>query len=172
MSDDARPRSTDSAWFAERLRERVYVGFTVLAVLLALSAHADELAPQAAALTLAITVAGVLLAGFAADLVAHTVAHSAAPRGPELRQMVRTAGGAVLSAVTPLVLIGLSALGVMPLPLALNIAQFVILITFGVIALIALRHVQLPLWQRALLVAALMAVGLVAVLLELLAHLL
>ena len=45
MSDDARPRSTDSAWFAERLRERVYVGFTVLAVLLALSAHADELAP-------------------------------------------------------------------------------------------------------------------------------
>lgn len=158
--------------FAERLRERVYVGFTALAVLLALSAHAHETAPAAAAKTLFITVLGVLLAGFGADLVAYVVAHSAVPRWAEVRQMVRVGLGGLASVALPLVLIGLAGLGVMPLPRALAVSQLVLLVTFGVIALVALRRVRIPLWQRILLIAALMAVCALAVLLEYAAHLL
>ena len=171
MSESTGSGRNETVWYGERLRERVYVGFTVLAVLLALSAHADDVDPGIAALTLFITVAGVLLAGFGADLIAHTVAHEAVPGRAELRQMLRVATGALLSVVVPLILIGLAGLGVFRLGRALAISQIVILVTFGVIAVIALRRVHLPLWQRAVLVAALIAVGLFAVTLEYLAHL-
>lgn len=172
MEDPADTGRNDSAWYTARLRERVYVGFTVLAVLLALSAHAHETDHVVAALTLFITVAGVLLAGLGADLIAHTVAHSAVPGRAEIGQMARVAGGGLISVVVPLVLIGLSGLGVIRLNVALTISQIVILVTFGVIAVIALYRVHLPLWQRAVLVAALVAVGVFAVVLELVAHLL
>lgn len=172
----AQPAATtdpkEAELYAGRLRERVYVGFTALAVLFALSTHAHEIAPGQAALTLFVTVLGVLLAGLAADLIAHTVAHSAVPDGNEVRQMVRVATGGLISVAVPLILIGLAGLRVLSLDRALAVAQVVLVITFGLIALIALRRVTLPLWQRTLLVAALMAVGLLAVILELAAHLL
>ena len=170
MSDRAEAEEPER--YAERLRERVYVGFTALAVLLALSTHAHDLAPAAAATTLFITVLGVLLAGFGADLVAYVVAHSAVPGWAEVRQMVRVALGGLTSVAVPLVLIGLAGLGVMRLPRALAVSQVVLLVTFGVIGLVALRRVRLPLWQRAALIAALIAVGVLAVLLEYAAHLL
>ncbi|WP_460809913.1 hypothetical protein [Microlunatus endophyticus] len=148
------------------------MGFTVLAVLLALSIHAEQTAPGMAALTLFITVLGILLAGLGADLIAYTVAHAAVPDRREVGQMIRVAGGALLSVVVPMILIGLSGLGVIRLARALTISQIVIMVTLGVIALIALRRVPLPLWQRAALVATLMAIGAFAVVLELVAHLL
>ncbi|AYG02322.1 hypothetical protein [Gryllotalpicola protaetiae] len=172
MAEPAETGTERNESYAERLRERVYVGFTALAVLLALSSHAHELSAGAAALTLFITVAGVLLAGLGADLIAYTVAHSAVPGRSELRQFLRVARGGLASVAVPLVLIGLAGLGVMRLPRALAISQVVLLVTFGVIALVALRRVRLPLWQRILLVAVLMAVGAFAVVLELVAHLL
>lgn len=162
----------DSALYGERLRERIYVGFTALAVLLALSVHADDADAGQAALTLAVTVVGVAIAGLGADLIAHTVAHSAMPGPEEIWQMVRVAAGALLSIVLPLVLIGLSALGLLRLGVALTISEYVLLVTFGVIALVALRRVEVRLWQRVLLVTVMMAIGLFAVVLELLAHLL
>ena len=46
---------------AASLKERVYISFTSLAVVLALRSHADETTPAAAAVTLSIVVVGSLL---------------------------------------------------------------------------------------------------------------
>lgn len=156
---------------AERLKERVYVTFTALAVLMALSMHADTETPGRAALTLFITVLGVLLASFCADLVAHTVVHQHLPGRVDLRHMIKVGTGALGAVTLPLLLIGAAGLGLFGLPAALKVGQVVLIVTLGALAFIALRRVQLPLVQRVLLVAALAAVGTLAVALELVAHL-
>lgn len=162
---------TELEQHAERLKERVYVTFTSLAVLMALSSHAHEETPGKAALTLFITVAGVLLASFCADLVAHTVVHQGLPHRDELRHLLRVTGGALSAVTVPLLLIAAAGLGWMHLTTALRAGQIVLVVTLGLLAWIALRRVRLPLWQRLLLIGVLTAIGVAAVALELLAHL-
>jgi hypothetical protein len=64
---------------AASLKERVYISFTSLAVVLALRSHADETTPAAAAVTLSIVVVGSLLGIFVADLLSHLTVHSRLP---------------------------------------------------------------------------------------------
>ena len=78
---------------AEVLKERIYVTFTSLAVVMALSSHADELTPGSAAVTLLIAVVGTLLAVFVADLVAHIAVHTALPDRAELAHMISVSTG-------------------------------------------------------------------------------
>ena len=73
---------------AEVLKERIYITFTSLAVVMALSAHADELTPGGAAVTLLIAVVGTLLAVFVADLVAYIAVHATVPDRAELGHMI------------------------------------------------------------------------------------
>ena len=162
---------TELEQHAERLKERVYVTFTALAVLIALGTHAHEETPGKAALTLFITVAGVLMASFCADLVAHTVVHQGLPHRAELRHLLRVTGGALSAVTVPLLLIGAAGLGWMHLDAALRVGQIVLVVTLGLLAWIALRRVKLPLWQRLLMVVALIAIGALAVGLEIAAHL-
>ncbi len=61
---------------AEVLKERIYITFTSLAVVLALSSHVDEVTARGAAVTLMIAVVGTLLAVFVADLVAYIAIHT------------------------------------------------------------------------------------------------
>src|SRR3954464_13732562 len=86
VSEDAESR-------AEALKERVYLTFTALAVVLALRAHAQSVAE--AALTLLIAVLGTLLGVFLADRVAHIAVHAVLPTGPQLRHMLRISLGAI-----------------------------------------------------------------------------
>src|SRR4051812_50082596 len=83
---------------AERLRERIYVTFTSLAVVLTLRAHVEELSAGRAALTLVIVVSGTLLAVLVADFVSHLMVHEKLPSEREFRHMlagvVGPAGGA------------------------------------------------------------------------------
>ena len=72
---------------AERLKERVYITFTALAVVLALQSHAESAAR--ATVTLLIAVVGTLLAVFVADIVSHLAVHAALPTSRELRHMLR-----------------------------------------------------------------------------------
>lgn len=155
---------------AQKLRERVYVTFTALAVIMALDAHSEHLEPKTAVLTLFVSVVGILLAGFGADLVAHTVVHSAPPGRAELRHLLGVATGGLAAVATPLLLLCLAWAGVMPVQAALTAGRWVLVVTMGILAYIALRTVKIPMLQRLLLIVVLVAIGVGAVALELFAH--
>lgn len=105
----------------ERLKERIYASLTLLAVLvgLAQSGHPSHLG---AAASVAVTALGLWLATVVADLQAHPVAHGRGPQVTEIRHMLFVSSPLLTSAVGPLLLIGLSALGALHLSTALWIA--------------------------------------------------
>ncbi|MFP5020773.1 hypothetical protein [Pseudonocardia phyllosphaerae] len=102
---------------AARLKERIYAGLTVMAVL---AGHALSHAPshRATALTVIGTSLGLWLATVAAEQQAHRVVHGSSSRSEVLRQFYVTSP-LLTAAIAPLVLITLSALGAFPLEGAL-----------------------------------------------------
>ncbi|UFS57998.1 hypothetical protein [Subtercola endophyticus] len=153
---------------ASQLKERVYVTFTALAVLIALAQETES--PGAAALVLLVTTCGVLLAGLVADIISHTAVHSKLPSRHELGHMIATSVSALAAIAVPMILFGLAALEIIHVDAALRAGQIVLAISLGVIALGALRRAGLTWWRRLLLAGILTAVGIAAIVLEYLAH--
>ncbi|MFE9559981.1 hypothetical protein ACFYM0_02580 [Streptomyces sp. NPDC006487] len=117
MKEDALDAvSTETA--AAQLKERLYATITMISVVIGLagSGHVDVLGAVATVTTAS---AGLWLAALVADQQAHRVMHGALARGRELRAMLFVSSPLLLSAVGPLVLIGVSALGAMGLDTAL-----------------------------------------------------
>jgi hypothetical protein len=94
----------------ERLKERIYASLTLLAVLVGLvqSGHATH---TGAVVSVAVTALGLWLATLVADLQAHPVAHGRRPSPREVRHTLFTSSPLLTSAIGPLLLIGLSAMG-------------------------------------------------------------
>jgi hypothetical protein len=155
---------------AAQLKERVYVSFTALAIVLALRAEADHLTIRAATGTLAIAVVGTLLAVLVADVVAHITVHGALPSRGELVHMLRVVVGALAVLVLPLVFLGVAALGWWTLGGALLASSIALVVTLVAVGYLAVRRLQLPLLQRLVVLLAEFALGLLVVALELLAH--
>jgi len=153
---------------AERLKERVYITFTALAVVLALREHAES--PGVVIGTLVIGVVGALLAVFVADVVSHIATHAALPDARELRHMTAVSFGALGVLVAPLLLLALAAAGAWELDSALLVTTFVLVGTLVAVGYAAVRRVRLPAWQKLLVLLAEFALGVVVVGLELLAH--
>lgn len=173
MSTSSEPTepATSTTQRADRLKERIYVTFTSLAVVLALASRADELRPSSAALTLSITVVGTLLAVFVADLIAHILVHAQLPSRGELAHMIRVSSGSLGVLVLPLVFIGLAAIGRWELARALRAGAIALSVTLAVMGYLAARRVQLPTRYRIVVLFAEFALGIVVIALELLAHL-
>ncbi|MCX4585887.1 hypothetical protein [Streptomyces sp. NBC_01481] len=112
-------RAGDTA--AARLKERIYATITVAAVVVTL-AEADTHDPEEAALTVAGTALGVWLATLVADEQAHRAVSKRGANRAEIRTTLYVSAPLLLSAVGPLVLIGVSALGAMDLGTALLIS--------------------------------------------------
>ena len=155
---------------AEQLKERVYITFTALAVVLALRADVDHTTAGHAAGTLTVAVIGTLLAVFVADVVAHITVHQALPTRPELLHMVVVVLGAAETLVIPLGIIGFAALGVLSIDAALTASVVVLVVTLVAVGYLAVRRLKLPWGQRLLVLLAEFALGLAVVGLELLAH--
>jgi len=155
---------------AARLKERIYVTFTALAVVLALRAHTEGLTPAAVATTLGITVAGTLLAVFVADLVSHIAVHAHLPTAAELRHMIAVVAGAATAILLPFVFVGIAALGYWSVESSLLASMIALLAALGVVGWLAVRRVRLPFWQKALVLGAEVALGAAVIGLELLAH--
>jgi len=153
---------------AESLKERVYITFTALAVVIALRSH--DASAEEAVVTLFITVVGALLAVFVADVVSHIAVHTALPARVELRRMVRVTFGASTILIVPLVFLGLALAEVWRVELALRAASIALVSTLIAIGYAAARRVRLPGWQRIVVLFAEFALGAVVVGLELLAH--
>ncbi|GAA4849628.1 hypothetical protein GCM10023221_31380 [Luteimicrobium xylanilyticum] len=162
---DALPEGT-----AERLRERVYVAFVSLAVVLTLNTHAAHLDAGRAAGTLVVTALGTVAAAFAADLISHLAVHGTLPARSELRLMLRVSFGALGSVVVPLVLIGLAGAGAWSVTGALTAAAAVLTATLGVVGWIGVRRTGLTALQKLAALGALVLLGVVVVALKLLAH--
>ncbi|MFG2875575.1 hypothetical protein ACGFYU_11310 [Streptomyces sp. NPDC048337] len=103
---------------AARLKERLYATITMISVVIGL-AGGTHLDAVGAAATVATASVGLWLAALVADQQAHRVTHGALARGRELRAMLFVSSPLLLSAVGPLILIGVSALGAMGLKTAL-----------------------------------------------------
>jgi hypothetical protein len=153
---------------AESLKERVYITFTALAVVIALRSH-DATADRAV-VTLLITVIGALLAVFVADVVSHIAVHTALPAGVELRRMAQVTFGASTILIVPLVALLLAVADIWRVEPALRVATIVLVSSLIAIGYAAARRVRLPGWQRIVVLFAEFLLGAVVVSLELLAH--
>jgi hypothetical protein len=155
---------------ASRLRERIYVAFTSLAVVIVLATHSEELTARSAAATLFVTALGTVTAAFTAEYMAHLVAHETPPARDELRHLIRTATGALATVVLPLVSLALAGAGIWPLDRALRTARTVLVVTLAAIGFLAVRRVRLAAWRKIVLLLILAALGAAVILLETLAH--
>lgn len=155
---------------AERLKERVYITFTALAVVLALRSHAESTTPGEAVVTLLIAVSGTLLAVLVADFVSHLAAHQAMPTRAELRHMIVVSVGAFGVLPVPLLLLGLAAADAWSLDRALRAATIALVASLVVIGYLAVRRVRMPVWQRVVVLGAEALLGVAVIGLELLAH--
>jgi hypothetical protein len=164
-----RPEPTASQRAAS-LKERVYISFTSLAVILALRSHADETSPAAAAATLSIVVVGSLLGIFVADLLSHLTVHEELPSRPLLRHMIAVSTESLSVLVTPLLLLTAAGLGLWTTAVALQWAIVVLVVTLFVIGYLAIRKLDLPFRHKALIVFAEVVLSLLVIALELLAH--
>ncbi|MET1065426.1 MAG: hypothetical protein ABWX85_10705 [Arthrobacter sp.] len=155
---------------AATLKERVYISFTSLAVVLALRGHADETTPAAAAATLSIVVVGSLLGILVADLLSHLTVHEELPSRQEIRFMVATGTEALGVLVTPVLLLTAAGLGLWSTAVALQWAIVVLVATLLVIGFLAIRRLDLPLRHKVVIVFAEVVLSLLVIGLELLAH--
>lgn len=153
---------------AAHLKERIYVAFAALAVVLGMMRH--QLGPIEAILTLAVTILGLLLAVFTADVVAHLVVHARWMTQPELRHAVRTSFGAMSSLVAPFLFLGAAAIGLLDTWLALLAGAIALIGALVVIGWVAVRRLRLRWWERLLALGAEALLGLAVIGLQVLAH--
>ncbi|MEV7973477.1 hypothetical protein [Cellulomonas sp. NPDC089187] len=153
---------------AERLKERVYVSFAALAVVMTMRGHVDG--AGGAAKTLVITVGGTLLAVLVADLVSHVVVHQELPHRAELRHFLGIMRSGIGPAVIPLILLAGAGTGAWQVDTALQASTIALLGTLIVIGWAAARRLRLSFPQRLVVLGAEGLLGLAVVLLELAAH--
>lgn len=155
---------------AVHLRERIYVTFASLAVVLTLGVHAEDLGAGAAALSLAVSAAGTVVAAYAADLISHVVVHGAFPDRSEGRSMRSASLGAFTVIALPLLAVGLAALGVWSVQTALAIGAALLVATLCLVTWLGVRRAErLSTAQKVAALVGLTLLGLIVVGLKLLA---
>lgn len=164
------PLSPSARHRAASLKERVYIIFTSLAVVLALRSHADQTTPGAAAATLSIVVIGSLLGILVADLLSHLTVHSELPTGAELHRMVAVSADGLGVLVAPLLLLAAAGLGFWSTAVALGWAIVVLVVSLAVVGFLAVRRLEIPLHHKAAIIFAEVVLSLLVIGLELLAH--
>jgi hypothetical protein len=145
---------------ASVLKERIYVAFTALAVILTLRVHGAHPTTSAAFGTLAVAMMSTVCAVYVADLLSHMVAHARVPARPEHGRIVASTLGAVAVALPPLACIALSGTGVYDTSTGLLAATVITVVTLTSIGVMAVRRLDVPRHHR---IAILVAEGLMAV---------
>jgi len=111
---------------------------------------------------------------WAASLLSHYVAQMAVfgkpPRGKHWIQLVQASGQIVAAAVPPVIVLLLAVFDVLDTDTAMWIAMWTLVGELGLIAVLAMRRTQLPGWQQAISVAALVGIGLLVVGVKIIAH--
>jgi peptidoglycan/LPS O-acetylase OafA/YrhL len=171
-ADDAprrRLRSADRDSIAVRLRERLYVTFVSLAVVLTMSAHASDVDPGGAATSLVVTALGTVLAAFAAELLSHLITHESLPGRSEALRTVRACLGALGAIVVPLLVLGAGALADWDVATLLHVCAAVLVATLGGAGWVGVRRTSMPTGQKIVALVGLVLLGAAVVGLKLLA---
>lgn len=155
--------------FVMYFKERVYATFTGLAIVLVVAGNGHAEADHAF-FALVLGVIGITTAGFASDVISHLAVHREFPGRTDFRVMLQVAGGALGTLLTPGILILLAWIGVIPLDTALGAASIVYIATLAVIGWFAVRRSRLAWWKQLIALGILVALGLVVVGLQTLAH--
>lgn len=159
----------DADAFVRYFKERVYATFTGLAIVLVVSAS-DHPEADHAFFALVLGVVGITAAGFVSDIVSYLAVHQEFPGGGEFAVLGRIAGGALSTVLVPAILLVLAWTGVMHLDTALQIASIVYIATLGVIGWMAVGRARLSWLQKLLALTILVALGLLVIALQTLAH--
>lgn len=154
----------------DRLRERIYVTFTALAILMAMNAHGEALDSPTVLWTLVISVLGVLLAGLVSDLVSHMIVHNTLPTAVEFRHMLAVSSRALGVLVVPLIAVGLAVFDVIADRTGMTIAIVGLIISLAVIARIAVSRTGLNGWRQLAVLVVIVGLGVLVVFLEALVH--
>lgn len=154
---------------AERLKERIYLTFTALAVVLTLSSGGDVTA-ESALRTLVVTIFGSALAMFLAELLSHIVLHRRGFHRDEVVHTAATLAGAVSVVLIPILLVGAASLGLWSVPTALRVSRWLLVVWLIGIGFLAVRRLPISRWQRVVVLLVEAAIGLAVVALQLLAH--
>ncbi|GEE02935.1 hypothetical protein nbrc107696_33810 [Gordonia spumicola] len=164
------PEGTEPHQVVGYLKERVYVAFTGLAIVLAMSfGESDHRSSQYAFTALLLGVVGVTSAASASDVIAHLAVHKEFPDRHELFVITKTTLGALSSAVVPAALIGLSWLGVFSIDTALLLAGLTFVVALGVVVWLAVRNADITGEQQLAALAIILGIGLLVLAAQVLA---
>ena len=155
---------------AARLKERIYITFTALAVLLASSSPDHAQTASSVLITFTLTVLGTLLAVQVAEVVAHLAVHQRPFSRTEFSHAASVTWGALGAVFLPFLLLVLAALGLMDTEAAIWAGSLALIAALVVIGHLTTRTAQLPWWQRFMALAGVAFLGLVVIALKLLTH--
>jgi hypothetical protein len=153
---------------AEALKERIYLTFAALAVVLALNLH-DTLDAGVAIRTLLVTVLGTLLAVLVADVLSHMVVHERGMTRREWRAALVSSFGAMGAVGLPFAFLLAALFGWWETPTALTASTIALIAALVVIGFAAVRSIPMSWGQRLVALGAEAALGLAVVGLQLLA---
>ena len=154
---------------ADHLRERIYLSFAALAVLLAIESHGHP-DPLQSFLTLLVTMLGTLLAVFLADVISFIVSDERAMTRAERGHAVWASFGALGAVTLPFVFLLLAVFGVLEIELALRISIITLVVTLVLIGWAAVHKIPLKWWQRLIALGAEAALAIGVIGLQFLAH--
>lgn len=174
MEQRMRPRFDDlpleqREQFAENTKERIYSTITLLAVVTALwhsAAHHSHLGALAAIVG---TVVALWLATLMADRMSYRAVHGRSMPLEKYRQMFFSASGLLAPAAAPIVLVLISAAGVMELKPALLVSMIVLLLSMFVFSVMGSRRIYDSLGKVLVISLLELSIGLGVVALKLLA---
>ena len=155
---------------ASALRERIYGSIACLSTLLVITGYDPLEHPWEKALDVLIATGGLYSASVLSEYVAHIGIHKVTPDRKEIRHILWVSGQIMAASAAPLVLLVLAGFHAMSLHAAVWSGVWVLVAEMGLFALFAVRKTALTWWGRALLVVALLVLGLVVVILKSLAH--
>lgn len=155
---------------ASALKERIYVAFTTLAVIIALRAHDHHPTAGIALGTLAITVTATICAVYVAGLLSHMVIHEQLPTSGEHRRMIADTFGAGTVAVPPVICLIPAHFGLYDTATGLVAAMLVTTCTLAAVGILAVRRLSVPRGQRLAILTAHCLLALAVIALELLSH--
>lgn len=170
MSTDRPTSRLDETTAVAYLKERVYVAFTGLAIVLVLYNAPGQLDGAHAFVVLLSGLLGVAVAAFASDVIAHLAVHQHFPYGPELAHLARTSLGALSNAIAPLVLLALAWADVISVMTALILSAYLYIAVLGTVGWLAVRRAHLRAMQKLAALAMLVALALVVLLIQIFAH--
>lgn len=159
----------DDEAYVKYFKERVYATFTGLAIVLVVSvgAHADA---AHGLIALLLGVLGIVAAGFVSDVIAHLAVHRSLPTAAEFVMLLRIAAGGFGTVVAPAIVLVLAQFDVIDDEVALRTAIIIYIVTLAVIGWLTVRRSQLAWWGQLVVLAILVAFGLLVIGVQALAH--